>query len=181
MKILFLDLDGVANTESLYDGTTDPENTPPSFEEVLKVHSQLKNLRRDDIKKRLSDLHPRKLDRVNQIVSKSGAQIVASTTWRKHHSKDDLQTLLRARGLAFDILSYTPNLAKYDYDGTTRGSEIHAWLHANPQVTSIVILDDDDQMEPYRDRLVHVNPFKGLTDANVQQALTLLDAPFKIR
>jgi NAD-dependent DNA ligase len=174
VKTLFLDIDGVLNSEAESLGNKDSENVAPSYQEVQRTLQGMKHLRKADIQKRLSELHPAKIQRLNGFIAATGAQVVASTTWRKHHTRVDLQALLAARGFAHSICDYTPDLSKYPYDGTTRGQEIHAWMQANPHVTSIVILDDDDQMEPYRDRLVHVNPFVGLTDRDVEIAIQLI-------
>jgi hypothetical protein len=58
-----------------------------------------------------------------------------------------------------------------------RGKEIDLWLQQHSRVKKFVILDDDNDMEPYINQLVETDPSKGLTLENAEQAIKLLTFP----
>jgi len=56
-----------------------------------------------------------------------------------------------------------------------RGLEIDSWLRAVPySVESFVILDDRDDMAMHRNRLVQINPQRGLDLPDAERAIELL-------
>lgn len=58
-----------------------------------------------------------------------------------------------------------------------RGKEIKSWLdnwNGDP-VESFVIIDDDNDMNPFMDRLVQTSFNKGLQQKNVDKAIKLLN------
>ena len=55
-----------------------------------------------------------------------------------------------------------------------RESEIAAWLALHPEVTSFVILDDDEEFGALAPHHVRVDSAVGLADADVVRARTLL-------
>src|SRR5690242_11976692 len=101
MKVVFLDFDGVVN------GLETSE--PPS-----PIHPLLY-------------LCPPLVERVNQIVERTGALVVLSTSWRTraHHSAssathvslDELREALRIAGFRHDVHDVTPDLARQDTIG----------------------------------------------------------------
>eukprot|EP00965_Chrysotila_dentata_P046948 1558531-Pleurochrysis_carterae.AAC.1 len=63
-----------------------------------------------------------------------------------------------------------------DAEYVNRAAEIGAWLDAHPEVTRFVVLDDrpsasDARLAP---NFVHTKSTVGLTDADVRQALKIL-------
>ena len=61
-----------------------------------------------------------------------------------------------------------------------RGTEVDSWLKLAPYpVESFVILDDKDDMEMHRQRLVQVDPAIGLSVKEVRRALELLSIPWQ--
>lgn len=93
-----------------------------------------------------------------------GASIVLSSTWRKDF--DLACECLYNSGLSKDvkIIGATPWL------GSTRGTEIKAWLEENP-CQAFVILDDDSDMEDLADHLVLVDGAAGLTSKDYGKAV----------
>lgn len=163
IKILFLDIDGVLNTEyseSRCDGYIGIDGD--------KVH------------------------RLAQIVSATGAKIVLSSTWRLGytrysqklpHHMNYLKRKLRKEGLS--IYSVTPDLSRH---GDARGKEINTWLedHKNENIVSWVVLDDewfyDFGLYNINDHLVDTNyyvPNGGLTDKDVKKAIQILNGGIK--
>lgn len=115
MKVIFLDIDGVLNSER-YIQECDGYGIV---------------------------IDPSKMVLLKQIVDATGAKIVLSTSWREHWSKDDTQcdstgvlmnSIFGAYGL--QIFDKTPQLH------TRREEEIRNWLDEHPEVENFVVLDD---------------------------------------
>jgi len=60
-----------------------------------------------------------------------------------------------------------------------RGYQIQCWLDRNPGVTSMVILDDESDMDPLMHKLVKTSMFVGLTSKEVDLAVDMLKKPLK--
>lgn len=152
MKIIFLDIDGVLNSIAF-----DRERTNEQ-----------------------GNIDESRLPLLKQILDKTGALIVLSSSWRKHWDKepslcDTLGVEINSIFAKYDIAIYdkTPQLQSND-----RAEEIRLWLSQNKMVKSFVILDDiafgwglDIQ-----DHLVKTNCRigRGLEDQHVQKAISIL-------
>jgi hypothetical protein len=170
-KILFLDLDGVLNPEVGEDAFV-------SHEDVLRVHARMKRIHRKDVRKRLSWIHPELVAKLNRLLASAGAQVVVSSSWREHHTLEELQIILECRGFTGTLIGMTPVIKSSRFgEYTPRGNEISAWLKGHPEVTSYVILDDKDDMGPHLSRLVQTDLFVGLTYGDVERAVALLSKP----
>jgi hypothetical protein len=134
VKILFLDIDGVLNSQ----------RTAIAFggfpHEVTGHHRD----RFDEVAITL----------IRGIVKKAGAKIVLSSSWRIAMPFEEI-----AGALCLPIIDKTPYLYQ---NKETRGHEIAAWLEAHPGVESYVIVDDDSDMLPeQKERFVHTCGFDG--------------------
>ena len=113
MKVIFLDFDGVLNSDR-YMRTCGESGMiiDPSRMELLKI-----------------------------LVEKTGAKIVLSTSWREHWEKDggdeigDLINSLFAK-YRLEIFDKTPHI------NTWREEQIAAWLDAHTDTENFVVLDD---------------------------------------
>jgi hypothetical protein len=143
MKILFLDIDGVLNSSDYY-------RKGRILSKTMWNHH-------------INQIDPEAVKYLNEIVEKSGCKIVISSTWRKSDSEYAIAEMLRQRGFKYpeSVVDRTPVL------NHERGQEIKAWWSEHPEVTEIVILDDDVDMEPLMDKLVFVNFLQGLQDIHV--------------
>jgi hypothetical protein len=163
MQIIFLDIDGVLNSRDFYNRS---ENDP-SFDGLAWGGGQLDT---------------QALQRLDRLVRTSGAFIVISSSWRHIWNFHEIAKMFAERGFKSSdrIISQTPS-SKSGH----RGTELQDWLDTDAerariddggsQTLSYVILDDSsdfnrDQMP----RFVHTNPNHGLTDQDVQRALTIL-------
>jgi hypothetical protein len=150
MKVIFLDIDGVLNNlESL--------RSPR-----VKVRSS---------KHSYSAAHPSCVEALNRITSATNARIVISSTWRGI-GLVVLFEIFRQWGITGKTIGYTP---LWGY-GSERGAEIQEWLNAH-KVKSFVILDDGDDMGHLRHRLVQTDYQVGLTAADADRAIAMLNAP----
>lgn len=120
MKVIFLDVDGVLNSEHWYK----------------------KNHKRHPERCRVETaIDPRFVRNLAKIVKRTGAKIVLSATCRgtvREKRNHYLHQILAKYGL--EIYDYTIRL------GRERGHEIQDWLDKHRDVTNIVILDDDSDM-----------------------------------
>lgn len=120
MKVIFLDVDGVLNSEHWY--VKNHEKHP----ERCRVETAI---------------DPRFVRNLGKIVRRTGAKIVLSATCRgvvREKRNHYLHQILAKYGM--EIYDYTIRL------GRERGHEIQDWLDKHKDVTNIVILDDDSDM-----------------------------------
>ena len=76
------------------------------------------------------------------LVKKTGANIVITSSWRLHHQKMDvLRGQLTTAGIISNLIGVTPNLGGPGGDPSLRHKEIHHWLRDRTDVTSYVVLD----------------------------------------
>ena len=155
MKVIFLDIDGVLNYTQWYVDDRNPGNL--NGEE--------------------GDLDPLCVNRIINICNETGAKVVISSDWRISW----YGTQLRLGRMGLDenyILDKTPeriwiNIPGFDH---SRGAEINDWLEMHPECEKYVIIDDrtdfKDNQQPF---FIHVNPFVGFTDENMNTAIDLLN------
>lgn len=130
----------------------------------------------------LSSTH---LDLFAQVVHKTGAEVVLSSTWRLPYGREQrmrLQQELYKRDI--ELFGMTPVLEHpivpgVLYKGFLRGDEIQAYLTAASRrnnITSFAILDDDpnDEMGALKPHLVKCDGHAGLTEKEVAQLITML-------
>lgn len=127
MRILFLDIDGVLNSDLWYKSEKSKE-----FDGVL------------------SHFDPKLVVILNNLVQKTEAKIVISSTWRNKYSNEELTKILENAGLKLDIVGFTPDLRRNE-DYILRGNEILKWCMDNEDLLGckwkdyhdFAILDDN--------------------------------------
>ena len=132
----------------------------------LDIDGVLAPIRRWD---RYGELDPVCLQALNEVVARSGAEIVVSSTWRYGKTIAELQAMLEAAGFTGRVVDTTPT----DTPGASRGDEIAAWL-ADHDVSGYVIIDDHPDMGDLRTHLVQTQPAQGLQRADAVRALATL-------
>lgn len=149
MRVIFLDVDGVLNSNSFAEKMFSEQGVRVFYEDILDK---------------------RAIACLKQIVSATGATIVLSSSWRKiPKARAHLVQQLAEYGLS--IHSDTP------YTGKERGDDISAWFnhHKDISVESYVILDDDSDMNVHLPHLVHTSFYGwGLETKHVQYAVDML-------
>jgi hypothetical protein len=158
MKLLFLDIDGVLNREGVH-----PEK--PSWAKHWPFKWVEGRLVRQLTP--LVEAHPE-------------IQIVVSSTWRKFFTLAELRTILgeHEKKVGDRIWTITPDHTGGLWTSSLRGEEIHAFLTDLPrgQVKSWAILDDVDELLPGQHaHFIQTNPHVGLTERNVDRAITILN------
>jgi hypothetical protein len=119
----------------------------------------------------LHGVDPNAVKRVQDIVAKSDAKVVLSSTWRL---VDELIVELLKAGVP--IYDKTPDLASREGGLRPRSEEIEAWLNEHPEVTEYAILDDDADagyggLAP---QFIRIDERYGLQDTDAQKVLELL-------
>ena len=152
MKLIFLDVDGVLNTNT----TT----------KLLECCQELKFV------------DTRKVLRLRELVERTGAKIVLSSTWRfgalpnaffleREALRELVAEFRRLRcPLWFDVTPYLPHAKRWQ--------EINSWLITH-DVEDFIILDDvGEELQPFADKLVLTNPNKGFTKERMEFAIQML-------
>ena len=167
MKALFLDIDGVLNSDPfLYEAHDASGLTVSQFRAEPWRH-----------------LCPILVRRMNRVIAETGATVVLSSDWRKEPRNPGLagtQAALDRVGATFrlaDATPYTLDEGRGLWGGvpyTPRWKECQAWLHAHPDVTAFAAVDDRDDFAGWMDRLVRTDDMLGLTEANADALIALL-------
>lgn len=168
MKIIFLDIDGVLNSDKLIH---DRDEAHRSFGH----HGMCECYRLEHMIDREA------VRRLNVLIAWTGAKIVISSSWRKLLDPPELARVLAGHGLVGEIIGETPdgpNDPSFAYlgphDRISRGHEIDHWLKAHPEVERYVILDDCSDMEMHTYRLVHTDPLVGFVDRDLDIAVAMM-------
>ena len=154
MKIIFLDFDGVMDTE-YYDHILSETGKPISDEYGLLFDPEcVKNLK--------------------YIIDNTDADIVVSSTWKDDMSYKEILDMWKYRGLPGFVTDVTPSTENHK-----RGDEIDGWLKECHTECNYVIIDDLDVSnfnEHQIPRLLIVNPFNGLDEYTAKRAVMILNA-----
>jgi hypothetical protein len=148
VKIIFLDIDGVLNSQvwfkkqhELREQTGEKESWPDGY------------------------IDPEAVEILNELVPH--CKFVISSTWR--HSTFNLGELLKKKGFKGEIIGQTPDGCRC----CVRGNEIQSWLKENVKLLGVkyykdfkdyaIIDDDDDFLIWQADNFFNTDYFVGLT------------------
>lgn len=158
MKIIFLDIDGVLNTDAYRHSLG------------LDYFSQL--------------IQREKLPLLQCIIASTDAQIVLSSSWRKYYLTDGPQ--LDPAGQCIYEAFVSADLRIYDKTPVlsghrSRGEAIAAWLDGASGVGEFVILDDNTIGENQKllGHFVQTDPQVGLCEAAVEAAIAVLNGQLR--
>lgn len=154
MKVIFLDVDGVLNSE--YD---------------YKLNNRKCIL--------YAEVEDRPLALLKELVERTNAKVVISSSWRIGCERSGRRSAFgeelfkklerRLHDYEIDIFDITPSLRGQ------RGDEIRQWLQEHGDVESFVILDDDSDMCEFTEtNLVKTKYSHGLQKEHVNAAIQLL-------
>lgn len=176
IKVLFLDFDGVLNSSEWFFGAEKGimfPTAPQKKRSEEKFKRSQDKFERDNAES-LSMIDPNAVVLLNQICNKfPNLDIVISSAWRIIHELDDLREFLRIHGFEYAnrIIDRTPS-----GPSGVRGIQIRDWIVSYPkwEIESIVILDDNSDMDMYMPFLVQTSWAKGLQQENVDSAIKIL-------
>lgn len=147
MKVLFLDFDGVLNV------FPKPNKNGEFHKEACINLEYLLN--------KIPDL-----------------KVVVSSSWRTY-GLQAVKDVLKSNGIdprrVLDITGHEQNEDAPDHVGNYRGYQVQCWLDRHPEVKHFAIVDDENDFQDLPGKLVKTNKYNGLTQANVEQLIQLLE------
>lgn len=152
-KIIFLDFDGVLNTEY--------------YQSLLQFQGE----QWQDQYGAFFD--PRAVRQLKRIIDTTDADIVVESSW-KYLGLEAMQELWRVRNLPGRVIDITPSLT----GNVSKGEEIAAWLSEYAMLDArYVIIDDEyvvlDAQIPF---FIWTNPYEGLTEEQADRAMLILNS-----
>ena len=149
-KIIFLDFDGVLNTE-YYQG-------------VLQFQGKQQ---RDEYGALFA---PGAVRQIKRIIDFTAAEIVISSSW-KSLGLAKIQELWMKRNLPGRVIDVTP------LHGGNKGDEIAAWPveDATSEARYVVIDDEEVVLNSQRPFFIWTNPYEGLTEEKANMAIRILN------
>lgn len=152
-KYIFLDIDGVLNSDKWYVSENNPGN----------------------LNGKEGDLDPECVNRLNNICKETGAKIVLSSDWRISwpYCIDRLENGGINKGL---IVDKTPEHMWLPYfSDKSRGSEISSWLSTHECERYVILDDRKDFTEEQWPNFVHIDSMHGLTDEDANLVINILN------
>lgn len=156
-KFIFLDIDGVLNSDQYYsEGVYNQV-----YEKLIKEYSH-------HIAWGVCNIDPKLVERLNKLTEITGSKIVVSSTWRSDSHLQDIFNIIGIKGSIYDVTPYMRE--------RHRGSEIQEWLDRQSEPYEYVILDDDiDILDSQRPHFILVNKKIGLSDKDIEHAVHILN------
>lgn len=156
MRVLFLDIDGVLNSD-------------PFWFEKINQHGRMEALHNPHLV-----VQGELVQRLQGLLDQVEVKVVLSSNWRLGIGLKATEEALRKHGFTHSLYDQTPilypeKMSKY----VTRGEEINKWLSLH-EVDNYAIVDDREDMGHHTPRLVLTNSQVGITDENVSRLLELL-------
>ena len=149
-KIIFLDFDGVLNTEH-YQGLLQYQGKPWQDEYG-------------------AFFDPKAVKQLKRIIDATDADIVVESSW-KYLGLDAMKELWEVRNLPGTIIDITPSLL-----GKNKGVEIASWLTEQTEDISYVIIDDEYViLESQLPHFILTNPYEGITEEQANRAISMLN------
>ena len=169
-KIIFLDIDGVLNSETHYNKENNHiqefESETPEFmighEEYYKRHLNFEQIRN-----------------LKEFCHENDVKIVISSTWRKSKTVEELKQLFDciSNGFGELIIGKTPNS-----NHGIRGVEVRQWINdecklmnKNEEIRYVILDDDSDFLIWQINNFIQVDSHCGLNHNHLYKAKRILD------
>jgi len=161
MKVIFLDIDGVLNSQKYFIKT---------HKDNLIYHKvyDYKNLE-DYLKLKLLEIDFEKIQLLKRITYETNAKIVISSSWRRLREYTLIEEALINKGLP--IIDKTPHIGE-------RGEEIRTYLKDHSEIEEFIILDDEifRDFNELENHLVKTDFYNdGLEEYHVEEAIKILN------
>lgn len=155
MRVIFLDVDGVLNSQHSYK-----------------------------TQKMIDDMDDALIANLKKLVDAVGAEIVLSSSWRtppEFETTWNLEKKLVDRLAFFKLTLFDRTPIRKDM---VRGKEIKDWLKDHPEVTEFIIIDDDSSdIAVFTDLLpvfLHTNWKVGLTKKDVNTGIKMFNENLRL-
>ena len=150
-KIIFLDFDGVLNTEH-YQGLLQYQGKPWQDEYG-------------------AFFDPKAVKQLKRIIDATDADIVVESSW-KYLGLDAMKELWEVRNLPGTIIDITPSLL-----GKNKGVEIASWLskYAKQDIRYVIIDDEYVILDSQLPHFILTNPYEVITEEQANRAISMLN------
>ena len=150
-KIIFLDFDGVLNTEH-YQGLLQYQGKPWQDEYG-------------------AFFDPKAVKQLKRIIDATDADIVVESSW-KYLGLDAMKELWEVRNLPGTIIDITPSLL-----GKNKGVEIASWLskYAKQDLRYVIIDDEFVILDSQLPHFILTNTYEGITEEQANRAISMLN------
>lgn len=171
MKILFLDIDGVLNSDAWYHFAR------TACRNFQKHKVYIDNPVDGDLQYIHGNIDDRAVLNLLDIIKQTGCEVVLSSSWRsdKRHENQRIADVITVKGCPLKFLDVTPRTLHRH-----RGLEIAQWLKENEDkylIESFCILDDDtDIQDELKGNFVHIDRNFGLTYIDADNAINILNS-----
>lgn len=150
MKVIFLDIDGVLNSDA-YDKERDAKD---------------------------GNIDVSRLPLLKRLIDETGAKAVLSSSWREHWERDE--GLMSDTGLELTDTFRQAGIEIFDKTSvmSSRSEEISHWLSLHPETEGFIIFDDNIfGWGELSGRLIRTNKKigRGLEEEHIKEALRLLN------
>lgn len=170
MKIIFLDIDGVLNSETDFIEAAMYGHDNNAIRRLTKSGREV-----------ITPVCRGKLALLELIIKQTDAKIVITSTWREHLKLNEIYDIFVAQGFRLPrttIIGKTEDSVKrLSSDHTySRCAEITKWLDGRDNIESYVILDDisPHMFHKHEDNLVTTSEYDGLNKLHTTQAMNIL-------
>ena len=167
-KIIFLDFDGVLNTEH-YQGLLQFQGKPWQDEHGAYFD-------------------PNAIKQLERIIDATDAHIVVESSW-KYLGLDAMKELWNVRNLPGRIIDITPSTTSDEYLLNVvlddfcnkmhhcKGLEISSWLSEKglPNTRYVIIDDEYVVLESQLSNFILANPYEGITEEQANKAISILN------
>ena len=153
MKVIFLDNDGVICLQDNWGGRY-KKARQYMIDNGISEHdkSVLDEIKRP-IEIRFDDFDQKAIKVLNEVLEKTGAEIVVSSDWKLHATVEELGEYYESQGIIKKPIDRTLNLDEFDPDSAglyawkgwrarMRILEIEKYLSDHPEITHWVAVDD---------------------------------------
>lgn len=145
-KVIFLDIDGVLNYQSCKE----------RFDKYYFVSDK-------------------KIELLKQLVDKTDAKIVLSSTWRYGWVNPPNEDTPMYEALKKKLESYGIIISDKTPVIGYRGTEIDEWLMRHPEVDKFVIFDDNQGLKPHGNHHIQTSWKYGLLEKHIKLAEEILN------
>jgi len=164
MKVLFLDIDGVLNTDSFRRNVEIKDDLTDEQKSVVVL-----NKYEESAKIALFLIDPVLVENLNVLIKLANIDgVIISSNWRKNFSFQFIEAALIHHGLKGKIIGETPHwvTGQRFSEILPKGREIKEWLDNNINVKKFIILDDDNIFHGMKqlDGFFRTHPSEGLTE-----------------
>jgi hypothetical protein len=194
MRVIFLDIDGVLNSQSYYesdrylrhfkdqphDKTLDLDHYSKWQEKRDKMSEQERY--DEDVSRAYYDIDPLSISNLFDLIDKTKASIVISSTWRNGKSIKFFNDVFKRRGFSLEgtVIGLTPKGCTH----CCRGNEIQQWIKEHDislgapyyDFSDYLIIDDDsDMLYCQRNNFLLIDGGVGLTHTMSYRAIRMLN------